>query len=326
MADGKSFALSLALMVGICATAHGSDQSSDSSYFALLTYWQGQKPGATVLSNQSLGLSTAAAAAPVVVPTVPPSMYNANINFDTGYYPDAAGLVNSGTITSWSASPSYTRFLGGNPATSQDVQAFEQDVLGKVRNIFAQSGLGQVSITANANPASAQHTISVIGGATYDGSHDILGMTYVGGSGFSYLNNFQNGMIDSQDKLETALARNISHELMHAFGGGHVHDTGLWVDSATTTWNSLVSPDPNANVFSAEAANNITGLLNGTIGPNLASSASGEHVDGYMINGRHVDGQQIAASPVPEPSTWIGFGLVGLAGIAWRSRKARQAA
>ncbi|MFO0960240.1 MAG: hypothetical protein U0800_22835 [Isosphaeraceae bacterium] len=190
------------------------------------------------------------------------------------------------------------------------MQSFEQDVLQKVRGIFAQSGMGQVSIGANLNPANAQHNISVIGGATYDGSRDILGMTYVGGSGYSYMDNFQNGVIDSRDKLETALARNISHELMHAFGGGHVHDSGLWVDSATTTWDNLVSPDPNANVFSTEAANNITALLNGTKTLDTGALASGEHVDGHIINGRHADGQQIAASPVPEPSTWIVFGLV----------------
>ena len=61
MADGKSFALSLALLVGLCASAHGAGQSSDSSYFALLTYWQGQNPGATVLSNQRMSVASAPA-------------------------------------------------------------------------------------------------------------------------------------------------------------------------------------------------------------------------------------------------------------------------
>jgi hypothetical protein len=312
MAAARSLALGTLVLVSLCGTARASDSNLD---LALWNYWQGQGPGATVLSNRPLTYSNTT----VVAPTNTPTYADAYINLDGTRYPDAFGLVNSGTIAPWYQSPAFTKFFGPGGPTQQDVQTFSQDVFQKVENIYSQSGLGQVRLTNDPN-AVASHTISVIGGATFDGSHDILGMTYNGGSGFSYLDNFQNSAIDSTSKLETSVARNIAHELMHAFGGDHVFSTGPWIDVATTTWDHLTSSDPTMNVFSPEAAANITGLLNGT--KSLSSGlAAGEHIDdndSVIINGRRADGQAI--SPVPEPSTWLLIGM-GCAAIAWRQRR-----
>ncbi len=317
MVAARSLALCTLLLLG----THGQVQASGSYLdLALWNYWQGQGPGATVLSNKPLSYSNATV---VSQPPAPPARADAYINLNGNSYPDAWGLVNSGSIKSWTQSPAFAKFYGPGGPTQQDVQNFSQDVFQKVRGIFDQSGLGQVQLTNDPHVAAA-HTISVIGGATFDGSHDILGMTYNGGSGFSYLDNFQSGAINSPDQLETALARNIAHELLHAFGGDHVHQTGPWIDVATTTWDHLVTNDPASNVFSPEAASNITALLNGTKSIS-AGLASGEHLvdqDGIMIDGRHADGQTI--QPVPEPATWLLLGL-GSVLIAWK-RAGRKAA
>src|SRR5262245_51690448 len=75
MVAARSLALGSLVLVSLCGTARASDSNLD---LALWNYWQGQGPGATVLSNRPLTYSNTT----VVAPTTTPTYADAYINLD----------------------------------------------------------------------------------------------------------------------------------------------------------------------------------------------------------------------------------------------------
>lgn len=327
MAAGKTFALCVAILLGggLAATANGSTDDG-----TLWRYWQARGSSETTFSNLSTNLSNfSAAPAPVPLSLAPmpvavPRVADVNLNFAGPTYPDASTLIRSGSAMPWYQSPSYTKFFGGRVPDAQVRQAFTDDVMGRVREIFHNSGLGDVTFTRD-SATSARHTMSVVSGGSFDGDNTILGMTYTGGNGFSFLDNFRHPLIGSVDDLELAVAKNLAHELLHSFGGDHIHMNGVCIDAAHTTWDSLVSTDPESTRFSPEAAATIRGLLNGSAAPTygLASAERIADHDSFIIDGRHASSQTV--QPVPEPSTFALVLLPALGYLALRHRSRRAA-
>lgn len=336
MAAGKTLAASLLITFVATLSATASGSSDDG---VLWQYWSTRGASSTVFANNSPAAVSPAVAAKTSAPATtfadafaPPvrGLADVNLNFSGPTYPDASTLVTSGSASAWYNSPAYTKFFGGQVPDAQTRQAFTQGVMNDVQQIFRNSNLNSVSFTSQPG-AAAVHTMSVISGGNYNGDNTVLGMTYTGGNGFSYLDNFQNPLINNVDTLESAVAKNIAHELMHSFGGDHVYQNGPWVDVANTTWNNLVGTDPSNTSFSPAASANIAALLNGTATP-TAGLAAGEHVQGHpanctcpccaLLHGRHADGQVV--QPVPEPSTFVLILLPCLAIAAHRHRASRR--
>ena len=92
------------------------------------------------------------------------------------------------------------------------------------------------------------------------GSGDVSGgrgPSLIGNSGFGFIDNLN--YAQSTDQLAWAVAHNISHELMHAFGVAVHHDqTGTYLDSATATWSLLIDPN---TTFSPAAVQDILSNL-----------------------------------------------------------------
>jgi hypothetical protein len=154
--------------------------------------------------------------------------------------------------------------------------------------------------------------MSVVSGASYPGNSDAIGITDVGNNGFSFIDKLN--YASNEDQLSWAVAHNVAHELMHAFGvGQHPDDTGTHVDAGVASWSLLT--DPNAT-FSPTAASLLQNVDAGPINTGLIGAEE-----------LHVDGDQMLAAPVPEPSTvavWVVAGLGGA--LTLRRRAARQAA
>ncbi len=158
--------------------------------------------------------------------------------------------------------------------------------------------------------------MSVVSGTTYGPNPDAIGITNMGGDGFSFIDKLS--YANSVDELEWAVAHNVSHELMHAFGVEHHDTTGHYLDSATTPWEVLVDPN---TVFGQEAVNSL-----------LAEDFRDRYDTGTSLaygaqNLEH--GTMIRPSPVPEPTTVALWGIVAAAALAGhraRSRSRRSAA
>ena len=87
----------------------------------------------------------------------------------------------------------------------------------------------------------AHHTLSVVSGLSYAANANAIGITDVGHDGFGFLDKLK--LRDRLDELAWAVAHNVSHELMHAFGvATHADPTGTYIDSATATWGLLTDP------------------------------------------------------------------------------------
>src|SRR5439155_15323318 len=108
--------------------------------------------------------------------------------------------------------------------------------------------------------------ISVVANTSFPSNPNAIGITDVGANGFSFIDklNYASNPTD----LAWAVAHNISHELMHAFGIGYHPDDGVYVDAGTATWSTLA--DPNAQ-FGPSATQLLLASQYGT----LSSSSAG---------------------------------------------------
>jgi hypothetical protein len=266
--------------------------------------------------------TTAATAAP------PAGAANAFINFGTAPYADASTLT-TGNAQAWYNSPAVTAAFGGTPTAAQQA-SFQQSVLSDIQHTFQISGL---NITLTSDPTvPAQHMLSEVSGASYPSNPGAIGITTVGGNGFGFIDKL--AYATSPDQLAWAVAHNISHELMHAFGvGTHPDTTGQYLDAATASWSLLT--DPNTK-FSPQAVQLIQAALGGT---SLSSAVGAE----LLSLSKHpancncqfcqamrklgIDGAQLLAPPVPEPAT-VALWTISATGaiLLARRRASRKAA
>jgi hypothetical protein len=225
---------------------------------------------------------------------------DAFINMTTGPYPSASAL-GAGNAQPWYDSPAAIQAFGGIPNAQQQA-SFEQTVLQDVQHTFQLSGMNP-TLTIDPNTP-AQHTLSVVSGLYDAANAGAIGLTNVGGSGVSFIDKL-NYASDPTD-LAWAIAHNVSHELMHAFGIGYHPDSGTYVDAASATWSTLT--DPNAQ-FGPQA----TQLLLASQYGALSGSTSATGVGAELLNpgGTKVDGDETIATPEPATVAMWAFGAIG---------------
>ena len=235
--------------------------------------------------------------------------YDAFINFGTGNLPELSQLT-VGSAQPWYDSPSVTKLFNGQAPNAAQQAQFTTDVLNDVKQTFALAGLSP-KLTIDPT-ATANHTISVVSGVSYGPNAEAIGITDVGRNGFGFIDklSYANTVTD----LEWAVAHNVAHELMHAFGVAiHPDQTGTYVDAATATWSVLTDPN---STFSPAAASLIQATNFG------AANASGALGTELMVDGD----QEILAAPVPEPAAVAAWSLVvAVACLRARRRPGRPA-
>ena len=250
-----------------------------------------------VAASVPAAYSTTSIAAP---PTTP--VADAYVNLGTGPYP-LASQITTGNAQPWYNSSQISSLFGGQQPSAQQISAFNSAVMQRVEQSFQLSG---VSVNLTSNPSvPAAHTLSLVSNTSSNTSPGVIGMTQVGASGFSFIDQ-QAKSAQSLDQLEWIAAHNLSHELMLAFGVGENYDqTGNYIDARNATWAMMTSPD---STFSQAAAQALALALSsnntGTTGLNAA--------------------QLIDAQPVPEPTTVVCW-LAGLSAAFLLRRKAVSA-
>src|SRR5207248_8020791 len=120
----------------------------------------------------------------------------------------------------------------------------------------------------------ANHTISVASGLSYGPNPNAIGITDVGHNGFGFIDKL--GYAGDEPTLAWAVAHNISHELMHAFGlSYHPDQTGNYIDAATANWNMLTSPN---TTFSPDAAKALTSPSTSDLGVYSVQPTTGAQI------------------------------------------------
>ncbi len=251
------------------------------------------------MSNPSVP-SPSAAVAPAATLAPSPAPVDAFINLGAGSYP-AASSITTGNAQPWYNSAEVASVFGGQP-TAQQQQAFDSTILQRVQQTFNQSG---VSLTLTDNPnVAALHTLSVVSNTTSSSLPSAIGMTQVGGNGFSFID-VSAPSAQSVDQLEWIVAHNISHELMLAFGVGENYDkTGQYIDSKVANLAMMVNPNA---TFSPAAAQAISQALAAQDG-----SASQTQL-----------GAQLIEEAVPEPAT-LAIWVLAAASALFVSRRTRS--
>ncbi len=253
------------------------------------------------MSSQPVAMTTtspsAISSAPVVAAPV-----QAFINVGSGTYPLAAAITTGGAQP-WYNSTQLTSFFGGQP-TAQQIQSFDNTVLQRVQQTFSQSGIS-VSLTENPN-VPALHTISLVSNTASSALSTAIGMTQVGSSGFSFIDQIAHSA-QSLDQLEWIVAHNISHELMLAFGVPENYDTtGNFIDSKIASWAMMVNPNSTFSTAAAQAINQA-----------LASQAQ-------PASTSLLGAQEVNPPPIPEPATLAMWGLAAVGFAAFRLLRARH--
>jgi hypothetical protein len=263
----------------------------------------------TVVSNTSQASSHIAATTPSLsvvapAPIAASAPVQAFINVGNGPYPLAAAITTGGAQP-WFNSGQLTSFFGGQP-TAQQIQSFDSTVLQRVQQTFSQSGIS-VSLTENPN-VPALHTISLVSNTASSSLPSAIGMTQVGASGFSFIDQIAQSA-SSLDQLEWIVAHNISHELMLAFGVPENYDTtGNFIDSKMANWAMMVSPGA---TFSSAAAQAI----------NQALAAQNQPASNSLLGAQELNP---APPPIPEPATLAMWGLAAIAFVVSRRLRARR--
>ena len=272
--------------------------------------WQNSSMFAVTNPNPTPPSASLAVAAPAL------ARADAFINLGDGPYPNAS-LLTTGNAQAWYNSPVAARVFGGTPNAQQRAD-FSNEVLADVRGVYSRSGFQNINFTTDPS-VQAAHTLSVVSGVTYGPNANVIGITNVGQSGVSLIDKLSG--VNSVDQLATAVANNVSHELMHAFGvAEHPDPTGTHVDAADATWQTLT--DPNATL-SQEAVQAILARQ-----PTNGLNAFSNGVGAETVSNGGIALETIAPMPVPEPSTIALWSLIGLSGIVLhrRSRSGRLSA
>jgi hypothetical protein len=303
-------------------------QNSATTSFYLANYGSGwwNSPAPVVASPAP---SSVPAAPSATAPAASSAAADAYVNFGTSAYPSASSLA-TGTAQPWYDSPSVTSAFGGTPNAQQQT-GFTQAVLADIQHTFQISGMN-VSLTTDPT-VSAAHTLSVASGLAAQSNPNAIGLTQVSGNGFSFIDKLS--YATSPDQLAWAVAHNVAHELMHAFGvSTHPDQTGTYLDSATATWNMLI--DPNTK-FSPQAVQLMLANMGGASG--ISSSLGAE----LLTLSKHpancqcqfcqslrklgINASQILEAAVPEPATIALWSIAALGGIVTvRRNSARRAA
>lgn len=228
----------------------------------------------------------------------------ANAYLDLGQGPyTGAGLLASGTPQAWYDSPQVAQLFGGVP-TAQQQQSFDETVLQRVQQTFQLSGIS-VSLTDNPS-ASAQHTMSLVSGASSMAYPGAIGTTDLGASGMSFIDPMAQAA-QSVNQLEWIVAHNIAHELMLAFGVGENYDqTGNYIDARNANLSMLLNPDA---TFSAGAAKAIEAALG---------------LNGFqqvLQPGAQAISPPVAAVPAPEPATIAMWSLAAATAVVAARRR-----
>ncbi|WP_240906966.1 hypothetical protein [Paludisphaera rhizosphaerae] len=267
-------------------------------------------PAAVSVAPTVQAATTSATYATQVTPTTTASnKVDAFINMGSGPYAEASDLA-SGNPQPWFKSPAASAVFGGTPTAAEQSQ-FTSDVLAKVEKTFSQSGLNDFTFTTDPN-VPATHMMSVVSGASYSGNANAIGITDVGNNGFSFIDKLN--YASNEDQLSWAVAHNVSHELMHAFGiGQHPDQTGDYIDAGTANWSLLTNSNATFSPSAVSLLQNVD-----------ASSVSVGLLGAEEL---HLDGDQILAAPVPEPATVAVWMIAGLGGVlTLRRRTGRQTA
>jgi hypothetical protein len=269
---------------------------------------------------------TAAVASPVAaIPSAAP--VDAYINMTEGPFP-TAGTLTTGGAQAWYESPTAIQAFGSVP-NSQQQMSFDQAVLSHVEQTFQLSGMNP-TITLDPS-AAALHTISVVSNTSNSSDPNAIGMTEVGGNGFSYIDKLAPLNLN-QDQLAWAVAHNVSHELMHAFGvGTHPDETGDYLDAGSASSSILTNPHTTfsptavALIKDTDYGLNVSGTSLGA--ERLATSPNhvGPKCNCIFCRGLYGNGSvgaQALESPVPEPSAVLVWGAsLVAAGLVFRQKR-----
>jgi hypothetical protein len=261
----------------------------------------------TVASNTPQGGNQIAASTPSLsvvspAPIAASAPVQAFINVGNGPYPLAAAITTGGAQP-WYNSSQLSSFFGGQP-TTQQIQSFDNTILQRVQQTFSQSGIS-VSLTENPN-VSALHTISLVSNTASSALPSAIGMTEVGNSGFSFIDQIAHSA-NSLDQLEWIVAHNISHELMLAFGVPENYDTtGNFIDAKMANFSMMVSPGA---TFSSAAAQAINQAL------------ANQPATNSLLGAQELNP---APPPIPEPATLVMWGLAAVAFVVSRRLRARR--
>jgi hypothetical protein len=258
-----------------------------------------QAPAPTFTPTTSAPVSAPSTPAAASAPSSGP--VDAFINLGNGPYP-LQSIITTGNAQPWYNSSQITSLFGGSPSTQQ-IQSFDNTILQRVQQTFSMSGVN-VTLTDNPNVA-ALHTLSLVSNTSAASLPSAIGMTEVGASGFSFINNIASSA-QSVDQLEWIVAHNISHELMLAFGVPENYDTtGNFVDARTANWAMMVSPIATFSPAAAQALDQALAAQNGTSSGQLGAQLVGSE------------------SPVPEPTTIALWTAAGAAIVIAKRRKSR---
>jgi hypothetical protein len=255
-------------------------------------------------TNQAVPAASPSTSTPLPSPsqTSQPPTYDALINFGTGPFPDAPSLT-TGNAQAWYDSPNILGLFGGHPS-AQQIGAFDSMVLQRVQQTFQLSGV-PVALTDDPT-ASAAHSLSVVSNTVNPTIGGAIGMTYIGGNGFHFIDNSAS-YATSIDQLGWIVAHNVAHELMLAFGVTEVYDqTGKYIDSTAGQTSMFLNP-------------------NATFSPGAVQDLLSR--DFKQANGSPTSpgAQLVEGAPVPEPATLASWGLGAIALIAVRRVRSRRA-
>ena len=233
----------------------------------------------------------------------PAPVADAYLNFGSGNFSEAS-ILTTGTAAPWYTSPAVSQAYGHTPTPAEQA-AFTSKVLADVNATYALAGLKPQITTDPTVPAN--HMLSVVSGLSFGPNPNAIGITDVGHDGFGFIDKLN--YATNPDQLAWAVAHNVSHELMHAFGVAiHSDTTGKFIDAASATWNLLT--DPNAS-FSPSSVSLISAT---NFGPSMTSAVLSRQGELLRIDGD----QEVMA--VPEPTTLVAWTAV-LAGLLFRRRR-----